>query len=582
MYNRFWGFRQKPFKLVPNPDFLFLSTTHEEALAHLKFTLSEGEGFLMITGEVGTGKSTLCRAFLQELDPAVACAYIFNPKLNPLQLLKNINTEFGIPADADTAQELVEMLNTFLIEKKAKDQKVVIIIDEAQNLSVESLEQVRLLSNLETTREKLLQIVLVGQPELAKKIDSFELRQLGQRISLACQLKPLSYDESVQYIQHRINVASVKPQMPFEKVALNIIYRFSEGIPRLINTACDRMLLAACLKEQNTIRSGLANEIVGELSRQAPPQSSGSPWLKFGLATSVVLLLVILAVGLYFFRAPQKDLLDNRISAANSPSSEVRVKIEPADAGAADNAKPVPPSVWEERDPSAETNVTAAPTALPETVIPLEELVAAFRETDTRRQALAAVLQQWGLEPQGDMDLAGVEDQTYFELIAERHGLLIHTVKDDLDELARLDLPAIIQLDLPQIDGKYYAGLIGIREGRYLLASYDIGVYAQVETDELERFWGGIAMVPWKNYLGYRGVIPDGAPRASVVVLKQLLWELGHSHLIINDDYDAPTRNAVREIQAKHGLVVDGLVGDLTKIVLYKEKQGLPIPHLRR
>ncbi|MDJ0667594.1 MAG: AAA family ATPase [Desulfobacterales bacterium] len=582
MYNRFWGFRQKPFKLVPNPDFLFLSSTHEEALAHLKFTLSEGEGFLMITGEVGTGKSTLCRAFLQELDSAVACAYIFNPKLNPLQLLKNINTEFGIPADADTAQELVEVLNAFLIEKKAEDQKVVIIIDEAQNLPVESLEQVRLLSNLETTRDKLLQIVLVGQPELAKMIDSFELRQLGQRISLACQLKPLSYDETVQYIQHRLNVASVKPQMPFEKVALNIIYRFSEGIPRLINTACDRMLLAACLKEQNTIRSGLANEIVDELSRQAPPQSSGSPWLKFGLATSAVLLLVILAVGLYFFRAPLKDLFDNRLSAANSPSPEVRVKIEPADAGAADNVKPVPDNVLEEPEAPAATDVMAGLTALPETDIPLEELVAAFRETDTRRQAVAAVLQQWGLEPQGDMDLAGVEDQTYFELIAERHGLLIHTVKDDLDELARLDLPAIIQLDLPQIDGIYYAGLIGIREGRYLLASYDIGVYAQVETDELERFWGGIAMVPWKNYLGYRGVIPDGAPRASVVVLKQLLWELGHSHLIINDDYDAPTRNAVREIQAKHGLVVDGLVGDLTKIVLYKEKQGLPIPHLRR
>ena len=295
-----------------------------------------------------------------------------------------------------------------------------------------------------------------------------------------------------------------------------------------------------------------------------------------------MLLLVILAVGLYFFRAPLKDLFDNRLSAANSPSPEVRVKIEPADAGAADNVKPVPDNVLEEPEAPAATDVMAGLTALPETDIPLEELVAAFRETDTRRQAVAAVLQQWGLEPQGDMDLAGVEDQTYFELIAERHGLLIHTVKDDLDELARLDLPAIIQLDLPQIDGIYYAGLIGIREGRYLLASYDIGVYAQVETDELERFWGGIAMVPWKNYLGYRGVIPDGAPRASVVVLKQLLWELGHSHLIINDDYDAPTRNAVREIQAKHGLVVDGLVGDLTKIVLYKEKQGLPIPHLRR
>ena len=584
MYNRFWGFRQKPFKLVPNPDFLFLSSTHEEALAHLKFTLSEGEGFLMITGEVGTGKSTLCRAFLQELDPAVACAYVFNPKLNPLQLLKNINTEFGIPADADTAHELIEILNAFLIEKKAEDQKVVIIIDEAQNLSVESLEQVRLLSNLETTREKLVQIVLVGQPELAKMIDSFELRQLGQRISLACQLKPLSYDETVEYIQHRLNVASVKPQMPFEKGALNVIYSFSEGIPRLINTACDRMLLAACLKEQNTIRSGLANEIVSELSRPTSPPPAGFPWLKFGLGTGAVLLLVILAVGFYFFRTPLKGLLDNRLSAANPPQAEVPAKIEATDADTveANTAQPALTGVSERQDPPAAKHVTAEPAALPGTMIPLDELVRAIRETDTRRQAVAAVLQQWGLEPQGDMDLAGVEDPAYFQLIAERHGLLIHTIKDDLDELARLDLPAIMQLDLPQIGNKYYAGLIGIREDRYLLASYDTGVYAQVETDELKRFWGGIALVPWKNYLGYRGVIPDGAPRASVVVLKQLLWELGHSHLVIDDHYDAPTRNVVREIQAKHGLVVDGLVGDLTKIILYNEKQGLPIPHLQR
>jgi general secretion pathway protein A len=443
-------------------------------------------------------------------------------------------------------------------------------------------------------------------------------------------------NETVQYIQHRINVASVKPQMPFDKGALNAVYRFSEGIPRLINTACDRMLLAACLKEQTTVKARLANEIIEELSRQERPQPAGFPWLKFGAATAAVLLLAVMAVGLYIYRAPLQDLLDNRLSAANNPPTAAPTKAAPTDvvapntappapptvseepetsaatnvaarpadtvkpappavavepgapaatnvtAGPADTAKPALPAVAVEPDAPAETNVTAGLTASPAATIPLEEWVSAIRDTDTRREALAAVLQQWGLEPQGDMDLAGVEDSAYFQLIAERHGLLIHTVEDDLDELARLDLPAIIQLDLPQIEDNYYAGLIGIQDGRYLLASYDTGVYARVEIDELEGLWGGIALVPWKNYLGYRGIIPDGAPRASVVVLKQLLWELGHSHLIIDDHYDAPTRNVVREIQAKHGLVVDGLVGDLTKIVLYNEKQGLPIPHLRR
>ncbi|MBL0715627.1 MAG: AAA family ATPase [Desulfosarcina sp.] len=580
MYNRFWGFRQKPFKLVPNPDFLFLSSTHEEALAHLKYTLSEGEGFLMITGEVGTGKSTLCRAFLQDLDPSVASAYIFNPKPNALQLLKSINTEFGIPADAATPHELIEILNAFLIDYKAADQKVVIIIDEAQNLSVESLEQVRLLSNLETTRDKLLQIVLEGQPELARMIDSFELRQLGQRISLACHLKPLSYDETLQYIQHRLNVASLKPQMPFEKGALKAIYGFSEGVPRLINTACDRMLLAACLKEKSMIAPGLAAETIDELTRRGRPQPLGFPWVKVGIAAGVVLLAVV-AGWFYFHNDRLSSLLSGRPS-ANLPKSEAPQNPEATTALAATPAAPVQYTGPEEEDAQVRTNAMAGPAALTETMIALDELVNAIRQTDTRRRAVETVLQQWGLEPQGDMDLAGVDDLAYFQLIAGRHGLLIHTVGDDLDDLALLDLPAIILLDLPEIDGNLYASLIGIRDDRYLLTSHNTGAYAQVEAIELKGIWGGLAVVPWKNYLGYRGVIPGGAPRASVVVLKQLLWELGHSHLTINDRYDDLTRNAVREIQAKHGLVVDGMVGDLTKIVLYNEKQGLPIPHLRR
>ncbi len=581
MYNRFWGFNQKPFRLVPNPDFLYLSTTHEEALAHLKFTLSEGEGFLMITGEVGTGKSTLCRAFLKDLDKDVACAYIFNAKLNALQLLKNINAEFGLPADADTPHDLIEILNTFLIDQKALDKKVVIIIDEAQNLPVESLEQVRLLSNLETTRDKLLHIILVGQPELVKIIDSFELRQLGQRISLACQLNPLSYDETVQYIQHRLNVASLKPQMPFEKGTLKSIFGFSEGVPRLINIACDRMLLSACLKKQNVISRGLADEIVTELSRRGQPKPFGPAWYKIGIPAAAGVLLMIVA-GWFYLNVYERDVVGMPRPLEQIQTAETPARPEPPVALSGGQSERTSGNDSTEADTS-ETTVAAVEPAEPSApAMTVDDLVSEVRYSDSRREATKSVLQQWGLDPQGDMVLEGVDDLSYFQLVAERHGFMVHIVRDDLGELVNLNLPAIVQMTLPDSDQNIYTSLIGIHDGQYLLASHDSGVHAPVDERAFKAIWGGTAVVPWKNYLGYRGVIPGGTPRSSVVVLKQLLWEIGYSQLTINDRYDDQTRNAIKEIQAKNGLVVDGLVGDLTKIVLYNEKQGLPIPHLRQ
>ncbi|MBW2011384.1 MAG: AAA family ATPase, partial [Deltaproteobacteria bacterium] len=191
MYKNFFGFKERPFNLVPDPAYLFLSKSHEEALAHLTYAVVQGDGFVEITGEVGTGKTTLCRAFLESLDDDTKTAYIFNPKLDSIQLLKAINDELGINSDADNTKELIDSLNLFLIEKKTQGKNVILLIDEAQNLTREVLEQLRLLSNLETTKQKLLQVILVGQPELREKLDSHELRQLGQRISLSCQLIPL-------------------------------------------------------------------------------------------------------------------------------------------------------------------------------------------------------------------------------------------------------------------------------------------------------------------------------------------------------------------------------------------------------
>ena len=278
MYNKFFGFKEKPFKLVPNPEYLFLSKSHEEALAHLAYAISQGEGFVEITGEVGTGKTTLCRVFLENLDKSIEAAYIFNPKLDALQLLKAINDELGIDSTPDNTKDLIDRLNIFLIEKKAAGHKVLVLIDEAQNLSLEVLEQLRLLSNLETTQEKLLQIILVGQPELGDMLSSYELRQLAQRITINCRLSPLTYDETRDYIRHRIALASHRAGPPFDKASHRAIYEYSRGIPRLINIACDRVLLNAFSRNSFKITGSITKEALRELTRKKP--ESSYDWLQ--------------------------------------------------------------------------------------------------------------------------------------------------------------------------------------------------------------------------------------------------------------------------------------------------------------
>ena len=224
MYSHFFGFVERPFNLVPDPTYLFLSKSHEEALAHLKYALQHGDGFVEIIGEVGTGKTTLCRVFLDRLLDETTAAYIFNPRLDEVQLLKAINDEFGIDSSADNTKALLDALNVFLMRQKAAGKNVIVIIDEAQNLSIQVLEQLRLLSNLETTRNKLLQIILVGQPELGEMLDSHELRQLGQRVTLSCYLTPLTFKETTAYIEHRVQIALTKPGRLFSKSALKEIY----------------------------------------------------------------------------------------------------------------------------------------------------------------------------------------------------------------------------------------------------------------------------------------------------------------------------------------------------------------------
>jgi general secretion pathway protein A len=244
MYDAFYGFQEPPFNITPDPRFLFFSERHREAFNHILFGIRERKGFIQLTGEVGAGKTTVCRAILEHLGPAVRTALILNPCLTSTQLLRAILIEYGLnpPSRADRVTCL-GLLNQFLLDQVAAGNDVVLLIDEAQDLDSELLEQVRLLSNLETDQRKLLQIVLIGQPELRDMLEERRLRQLRQRITVRYHLTPLSRLETEYYIQHRLHVAGGNGRPGFSRWAIRAVHRYSGGVPRLINAVCDKALL---------------------------------------------------------------------------------------------------------------------------------------------------------------------------------------------------------------------------------------------------------------------------------------------------------------------------------------------------
>ncbi len=265
MYRNFFGLNEKPFNMTPDPKFLFFSQKHQEAFSHLRYGISEKKGFIEITGEVGTGKTTICRALLDYLDKGTKTALILNSNLSSNQMLLTIVEELGLKPRRQNKKAILDVLNNFLIEQLPLGNNVVLIIDESQNLNPSMLEQIRMLSNLETEKEKLLQIVLVGQPELRDKLKLPHLRQLRQRIAVRYHIDPLDRDESAKYIFHRLRVAGSKGHITFTDKALDGIFAYSGGIPRLINVVCDKALLAAYVMEVRKINGRIIKRSVEEI-----------------------------------------------------------------------------------------------------------------------------------------------------------------------------------------------------------------------------------------------------------------------------------------------------------------------------
>jgi general secretion pathway protein A len=326
VYQEFYNLQEKPFSLTPDPQFIYLSECHRAAIESLLYGIHHRVGFMVVTGEIGTGKTTICRTLLERLDKNVSTAVIFNSFLTGHELLESILQDFGYSLRGKTRKELIDTLNTILIQRLSQGEKVVLIIDEAQNLSIPVLEQIRMLSNLETEKEKMLQIILLGQSEFDHLLQSPELRQLNQRVAIRHHLIPLTRPETESYIYQRLVIAGAQGSITFSKSALDEIYRFSKGMPRLINLLCDRALLAGFVEQTHHIDT----RIIKKAKRSLAGKDVKSPYLNLSaflnrtvpstLAFMVILFLLFAAAVLS--TPTLKNLIWDSIQNAYSPRFE--------------------------------------------------------------------------------------------------------------------------------------------------------------------------------------------------------------------------------------------------------------------
>jgi general secretion pathway protein A len=571
MYNTFFGFKEKPFKLVPNPAYFYLSKSHEEALAHLNYAISQGDGFVEITGEVGTGKTTLCRAFLENLNRTVEAAYIFNPKLGPKQLLKTINEEFGIKTEGENTKDLIDALNLFLIQKKAAGKKVILLIDEAQNLNRNVLEQLRLLSNLETNRDKLLQIILVGQPELSEILNSHSLRQLGQRITLSYRLSPLTFNECKEYIQYRINIAARKTAIKFDRSAYRQIYKYSKGIPRLINIVCDRSLLTAFVLNQFIITASIAKASIKELATRGYTR-------RYGVTTSTWVLMSLSFLSIVFLIVVLYQPIKNRITAAFTAAADQETKP----VGRTDEIQPETDNAKQQKENAGQINSAAATQSHNRfSTVDLANYLMNMDGRSSRQPALMNAMNLWKINAPYASYLTDIDDdQTYFRLSAKSGGLFIYRVETDIEFIKKLNLPAILEFYPPGSPTPGYLTLSRIDGEKIILQGKDQTELIVTRLEELEFYWSGVAYLPWKNFHSIWGTIPAQSSKDSVITLKLLLQDLGFEDVAVDDQYDGQARHAVETLQAKYGIPIDGFVGPLTKIILYREKDSFEMPQL--
>lgn len=593
MYEAFYGLKERPFNLTPDPKYLYLSDKHKEAFAHLLFGIKNRSGFVMVTGEIGTGKTTICRNLLNQIDAETRIAFIFNPALNPLELIKKINVEFGVSAEADNVLQLTETLNAYLLEQAAQGNACVLVIDEAQNLSPQVLEQIRLLSNLETETDKLLQIVLIGQPELGEKLALHELRQLNQRITARYHLKPLDEHETLQYIAYRLHVAGGRRKIQFSKTAVKSVYKYSGGTPRVINALCDRALLIGYTKEAVNITAAIIKQAASEIrGEKVVVERPWSTLLRQFMPSPALALTAAIVIASVWYLTRSADRVASEIGRFNDIilPPPAGTPTAPAANNAVEAKSDVPPAsaaqTEEQIRAAAREEVAKALVArlAPGAAAPPSDDGQAFRallDTLAPEAALVAagetLLGAWGVAPQSpalaENSPAGVE--AYFE----RHGLMAEKLKPGVEQLIAINLPALVrvkhaqkQLWLPVLSASN--SVITLGHGKDQKIEVPVGVFREVYLSE--------TVVPWKDPEPRATAMSIGRAGAAIADLKAWLRGLGRLDAAnTSDQYDQDTARAISQIQAETGLVIDGVAGRQVRMVMSAWRDTPGVPTLR-
>ncbi len=581
MYADYFGLKQAPFSIAPDPRYLFMSERHREALAHLLYGLGGGGGFVLLTGEIGAGKTTVCRCFLEQIPQRCNVAYIFNPKLTVIELMKSVCDEFRIPypqrePGMATVTDYLDPLNVFLLRTHAIGQNNVLIIDEAQNLSADVLEQLRLMTNLETSERKLLQIVLIGQPELREMLAQPGLQQLAQRVIARFHLDALSEAETAQYIRHRLAVAGLTGPIPFAADTLRRIHRLCRGVPRRINLLCDRALLGAYATNKVVVDRRVIDKAAGEVfddaegaaaTRRVP--SRKAPWLV--LIAGLALGAVAYGTAAWWAGRPMQGT-------ASPPSIAEAASAGSASAGpvaAVLSASPASASASSLASASAAASVSAsapvaaaasAATALA-TAIAFDAAVSFERLPRRDNEVWAALAQRWKVELGGADPCVTAPVQ---QLACARTTMTLALIR-------QLDRPGIVTLR--DASGKpAYALLTALGADS---ATLQVGEQAMgASLGALAAVWDGEFSTLWRAPAAYRNPLAEGSSGPAVDALAtQLAAWFGEPAPAAGRAFDAALRARVSAFQRAQGLKPDGIAGPTTFMQLNRVA-GIDEPRL--
>jgi general secretion pathway protein A len=537
MYLEFYGLKEAPFSITPDPRYVFLSERHRDALAHLLYGIGKGGsgGFVQLTGEVGTGKTTVVRTLLSRVPHHADVAVILNPRVTPVEFLLTICEELGIDIPAgerESVKHMVDALNRRLLAAHAEGRRIIVIVDEAQNLSADVLEQVRLLTNLETPTQKLLQIILIGQPELRELLDRTDLRQLAQRITGRYHLEPLTGEETKGYVRHRLRVAGASQEI-FTPGALVAVHRLAAGIPRVINVTCDRALLGAYTQETRKVSASLVRRAAGEVYGRR----FVAPWLGW-LAGAVGLVCIAGAA----FGGWQ--LWQRQISPLHLFWSDIagHAKAKPAPVAAAQPVIPAAPA-------------PAAPEPPP---VSINALLAANSANTSDAAAFRRLLSLWGTAMADDKDPCAQ---------AGKAGLSCLDQRGSWAQVRALNRPAI--LTLTDDRGQRHRVVLSALDDRF--ATLDLGENGQrIPLDDVSRDWFGEFTVVWKPKTVHTRSLSMGMSGDEVRWLRRSLNALhgAASDPEHGDVYDEELAIAVQNFQREHRLNVDGIAGVQPQVVL--------------